>query len=62
MRVPISWLREYVPIEMPLAELATRFSVASGVAASRMQTGTSSCSASASSSKPSSTRTPTGCS
>jgi phenylalanyl-tRNA synthetase beta chain len=29
MRVPISWLREYVPIEMPLAELATRFSVAS---------------------------------
>jgi phenylalanyl-tRNA synthetase beta chain len=29
MRVPVSWLREYVPIEMPLEELATKLSVAS---------------------------------
>jgi len=29
MRVPVSWLREYVPIEMPLDELATRLSIAS---------------------------------
>src|SRR5438132_7245385 len=29
MRVPVSWLREYVPIEMPLPELATRLSIAS---------------------------------
>jgi phenylalanyl-tRNA synthetase beta chain len=29
MRVPISWLREYVPIEMPLDELASRLSVSS---------------------------------
>jgi len=29
MRIPVSWLRDYVPIEMPLAELATRLSVAS---------------------------------
>jgi phenylalanyl-tRNA synthetase beta chain len=28
MRVPVSWLSEYVPIEMPLEELATRLSVA----------------------------------
>ena len=28
MRVPVSWLREYVPVEMPLDELATRLSVA----------------------------------
>ena len=28
MRVPLSWLREYVPVEMPLDELATRLSVA----------------------------------
>jgi phenylalanyl-tRNA synthetase beta chain len=28
MRVPISWLRDYVAIDMPLAELATRLSVA----------------------------------
>jgi phenylalanyl-tRNA synthetase beta chain len=28
MRVPISWLREYVPLDMPLGELATRLSVA----------------------------------
>ena len=28
MRVPVSWLREYVAIEMPLEELATRLSVA----------------------------------
>jgi phenylalanyl-tRNA synthetase beta chain len=29
MRVPVSWLREYVPVEMPLDELATRISIAS---------------------------------
>jgi len=29
MRVPVSWLREYVPVEMPLPELAERLSVAS---------------------------------
>jgi phenylalanyl-tRNA synthetase beta chain len=29
MRVPVSWLAEYVPIEMPLPELASRLSVAS---------------------------------
>jgi phenylalanyl-tRNA synthetase beta chain len=29
MRVPVSWLRDYVPLEMPLDELATRLSVAS---------------------------------
>ncbi len=29
MRVPISWLSEYVPVAMPLDELATRLSVAS---------------------------------
>src|SRR5581483_5138408 len=29
MRVPVSWLAEYVPLEMPLEELATRLSVAS---------------------------------
>jgi phenylalanyl-tRNA synthetase beta chain len=28
MRVPVSWLREYVPVEMPLEELATRLSIA----------------------------------
>jgi len=28
MRVPVSWLREYVPLEMPLGELATRLSIA----------------------------------
>jgi phenylalanyl-tRNA synthetase beta chain len=27
MRVPVSWLREYVPLEMPLTELASRLSV-----------------------------------
>jgi phenylalanyl-tRNA synthetase beta chain len=27
MRVPISWLREYVPLEMPLTELAERLSI-----------------------------------
>jgi phenylalanyl-tRNA synthetase beta chain len=27
MRVPISWLREYVSVEMPLEELATRLSI-----------------------------------
>jgi phenylalanyl-tRNA synthetase beta chain len=27
MRVPVSWLRDYVAIEMPLADLATRLSV-----------------------------------
>jgi phenylalanyl-tRNA synthetase beta chain len=29
MRVPVSWLRDYVPVEMPLEELATKLSVAS---------------------------------
>jgi len=29
VRVPVSWLRDYVALEMPLAELATRLSVAS---------------------------------
>src|SRR5215472_5399735 len=29
MRVPLSWLRDYVPVEMPLSELATRLSIAS---------------------------------
>lgn len=28
MRVPLSWLREYVPIDVPLDDLATRLSVA----------------------------------
>jgi phenylalanyl-tRNA synthetase beta chain len=28
MRVPVTWLRDYVPIEMPLNELATRLSIA----------------------------------
>src|SRR5690349_9805178 len=27
MRVPVSWLRDYVPVEMPLEELADRLSV-----------------------------------
>src|SRR3954471_6403814 len=27
MRVPISWLRDYVPVDMPLDELASRLSV-----------------------------------
>ena len=27
MRVPVSWLRDYVPVDMPLAELADRLSV-----------------------------------
>ena len=27
MRVPVSWLREYVPVAMPLDELATRLSI-----------------------------------
>ncbi len=29
MRVPVSWLRDYVPLEMPLDDLATRLSVSS---------------------------------
>jgi phenylalanyl-tRNA synthetase beta chain len=29
LKVPVSWLRDYVPIEMPLGELATRLSVSS---------------------------------
>ena len=29
MKVPVSWLRQYVPIEMPLNDLATRLSIAS---------------------------------
>ena len=28
MKVPVDWLREYVAIEMPLKELATRLSIA----------------------------------
>jgi phenylalanyl-tRNA synthetase beta chain len=27
MRVPVSWLRDYVAMDMPLGELASRFSV-----------------------------------
>ncbi|MGI8422001.1 MAG: phenylalanine--tRNA ligase subunit beta [Gaiellaceae bacterium] len=27
MKVPVSWLRDYVPIEMPLAELASRLAI-----------------------------------
>jgi len=27
LRVPVSWLRDYVPLEMPLEELATRLSI-----------------------------------
>jgi phenylalanyl-tRNA synthetase beta chain len=27
VRVPVSWLRDYVPVEMPLEELATRLSI-----------------------------------
>ncbi len=27
MRVPVSWLRDYVPMDMPLEELATRLSI-----------------------------------
>jgi phenylalanyl-tRNA synthetase beta chain len=27
LRVPVSWLRDYVPVEMPLDELATRLSI-----------------------------------
>jgi phenylalanyl-tRNA synthetase beta chain len=29
MRVPVSWLRDYVPLEMPLDDLATRLSISS---------------------------------
>jgi phenylalanyl-tRNA synthetase beta chain len=29
MRVPVSWLRDYVPLEMPLEDLATRVSISS---------------------------------
>jgi phenylalanyl-tRNA synthetase beta chain len=29
MRVPVSWLREYVPLEMPLEDLATQLSISS---------------------------------
>ena len=29
MRVPVSWLRDYVAVEMPLDELATRLSISS---------------------------------
>jgi phenylalanyl-tRNA synthetase beta chain len=29
LRVPVSWLREYVPVEMPLEELAARLSISS---------------------------------
>src|SRR5206468_11952262 len=27
LKVPVSWLRDYVPVEMPLEELATRLSI-----------------------------------
>ena len=33
MLVPVSWLRDYVAVEMPLAELGERLSVATGVVA-----------------------------
>ena len=36
MRVPASWLREYVPLEMPLPELATKLSISSAEVTSRM--------------------------
>src|SRR6266480_3968674 len=29
MKVPVSWLREYVPLEMPLPELAARLAISS---------------------------------
>src|SRR5437867_518346 len=29
MKVPVSWLREYVPLEMPLPELAQRLAISS---------------------------------
>ena len=29
MRLPLSWLRDYVPLQMPLGELATRLSITS---------------------------------
>src|SRR4029450_10496101 len=29
MRVPVNWLRDYVPLEMPLDDLATRLSISS---------------------------------
>ena len=68
MRVPVSWLREYVPIEMPLPELATRLSIAAaevegierrGVLDEDGNLGTSSW---ARCSRPRSTPTRTGCS
>src|SRR5213592_4181175 len=34
MLVPVSWLREYVPLEMPLDELGERLSVSTAVVAS----------------------------
>jgi phenylalanyl-tRNA synthetase beta chain len=37
--VPVSWLREYVAVEMPLAELGERLSVATGVVAAIEQRG-----------------------
>ena len=33
MRAPVSWLRDYVPIEMPIEELASRLDVATAVVA-----------------------------
>ena len=58
MRVPVCWLRDYVPIEMPLDELATRLSVATGRGRGdraprrrRTRTATSACSGSAASSR-----------
>ena len=68
MRVPVSWLREYVPIEMPLAELATRLSVASAEVEGLERRGVSDANGNLGlfrvgrCSKLSSTRTPTVCS
>ena len=67
MRVPLSWLREYVPLRAPAAELADaarrRDRRGRGDRAARRprrRTATSACSASGASSRPASIRTPTG--
>ena len=69
MRVPVSWLRDYVAIDMPLRRAGRRGSRSrpprsrgSSAAASPTRAATSSSSASAACSRPTSTRTPTGCS
>ena len=68
MRVPVSWLRDYVPIEMPLARARRAGSRSrrprsrgSKRGASPTSPATWRCSGSAGSSRPRSTRTPTGC-